>query len=486
MTTEIQTLKPEKVFHYFNEIAKIPHGSYNTEAIADYCLDVAKQCGVPAVKDGAGNVIATLEASPGREGAAPVVLQGHLDMVCEKEEGHAHNFEKDPLALTIDGDYLTAEGTTLGGDDGIAVAMCLALMAEKDQIVHPKTIIVLTVEEEVGMDGAYALDPAVFDGAKRLINIDSEEEGIATIGCAGGSEMGLKFPVTRTDETGLIVSLAVGALQGGHSGMSIHRFGYNADILLGNILFSLGKDITFKIADLSGGNKVNAIPQSAKAHIVINPEDREKLGLILSRLQENLRQSAEQGDKNLFISARFGDLGTYDVMDPESEKRCLMALNIMPDGVQSMGRVLAGRVDTSLNLGIMKTTETTFELITHLRSNVDNDRDLLGDKIEAFTKYLGGTAVVTGVYPAWTPKSDSPLYTVMNAENEKLFGTPLVKDVTHGGLECALFAKKCPDMDIISIGPNILDVHTPAERLSISSTERVWQLVTATLAALAE
>ena len=268
--------------------------------------------------------------------------------------------------------------------------------------------------------------------------------------------------------------------------MSIHRFGYNADILLGNILFSLGKDITFKIADLTGGNKVNAIPQSAKAHIVINPEDREKLGLILSRLQENLRQSAEQGDKNLFISARFGDLGTYDVMDPESEKRCLMALNIMPDGVQSMGRVLAGRVDTSLNLGIMKTTETTFELITHLRSNVDNDRDLLGDKIEAFTKYLGGTAVVTGVYPAWTPKSDSPLYTVMNAENEKLFGTPLVKDVTHGGLECALFAKKCPDMDIISIGPNILDVHTPAERLSISSTERVWQLVTATLAALAE
>ncbi len=485
MTATPQTLQPEKVFQYFYEIASIPHGSYHTAAIADYCLDVAKQFDIPACKDGAGNVIATLSATPGHESAEPVVLQGHLDMVCEKEDGHSHNFEKDPLTLIIDGDYLHADRTTLGGDDGVAVAMCLALMAEKDTIAHPKTIIVLTVEEEVGMDGAYALDPVIFDGAKRLINIDSEEEGIATMGCAGGEQMDLLFPITRMDAAGMIVGLTVGNLSGGHSGMSIERFGYNANILLGNILFSLGKEINFEIADLSGGNKVNAIPQTAKAYIIIDPADREKLGLILSKLQDTCRKSAQQDDKNLFISARFGDMGTYDVMDAESQKRCLMALNMLPDGVQSMNRFLPEKVHTSLNLGIMKTAKDTFTLITHLRSHDDDDRQLLGDKIEAFTKYLGGSAVVTGIYPAWIPKTDSVLYAVMNAENQKLFGKPLIIDITHGGLESALFAKKCPEMDIISVGPNILDIHTPRERLSISSTERVWQLIISSLNALA-
>ncbi len=485
MTANPQTLQPEKVFHYFYKISSIPHGSYHTEALAAYCLDIAKQFGVPAYQDGAGNVIATIDATPGHESAEPVVLQGHLDMVCEKEDGHPHNFEKDPLTLIVDGDYLHADRTTLGGDDGVAVAMCLALMKEKDTIVHPKTIIVLTVEEEVGMDGAYALDPDVFDGAKRLINIDSEEEGIATMGCAGGAEMDLSFPITRMDASGMIVGLTVGGLAGGHSGMSIERYGYNADILLGNILFSLGKEIHFQIADLAGGNKVNAIPQTAKAYIIINPADREKLGLVLSKLQATCRNSAQQDDKDLFISARFGDMGTYDVMDAESKKRCLMALNMMPDGVQSMNRFLPEKVHTSLNLGIMKTAEDTFTLITHLRSHDDDDRLLLGDKIEAFTKYLGGSAVVTGIYPAWIPKNDSVLYAVMNTENQKLFGKPLMIDITHGGLECALFAKKCPEIDIVSVGPNILDIHTPRERLSISSTERVWQLITSSLDALA-
>ena len=274
MTTIPQTLQPETVFQYFYEIAKIPHGSYHTEAIGDYCLDVAKQFGVSAYKDGAGNVIAVLDATPGHESADPVVLQGHLDMVCEKEEGHTHNFEKDPLNLSVDGDYLHADRTTLGGDDGVAVAMCLALMEKKDIIAHPKTIIVLTVEEEVGMDGAYALDPAAFDSAKCLINIDSEEEGIATIGCAGGAEMDLSFPVTREDVSGMMVGITVGGLAGGHSGMSIERYGYNADILLGNILFSLAKEVHYKIAGLSGGTKVNAIPQTAKAYVIINPDDR--------------------------------------------------------------------------------------------------------------------------------------------------------------------------------------------------------------------
>lgn len=483
MKNILEQLEPNAVFKHFENICRIPHGSYNTNKLADYCIEVAEKNHLASIKDGAGNVIISLPASSGHETAAPVILQGHLDMVCEKNESSDHNFEKDPLSLNIDGDYIFADQTTLGGDDGIAIAMCLALI-EDPSIIHPKTYCVFTTEEEVGMDGAYALDLTPFSDAYQMINLDSEEEGTATVGCAGGARVSCSYHLHRRNARGTIAKVTISGLGGGHSGEEIDKFGYNANILLGKVLSSISSKIDYGIISLTGGNKDNAIPQTAEAEILIGATDRELLDTEISNLESMFKNMAAPIDKDMYFSVQYGENKQVEILGPDSQKLVLFVLNVVPNGVQTMNRSDENVVDTSLNLGILKTERSTLTTLFNIRSTNDNARDLLCDQLSSFANYLGGTASTTGQYPAWQKRKNSPLYDTMAKVYHSLFDKKLKRVTTHGGLECSLFANRRPDLDIVAIGPNVFDIHTPNERLSISSTQRTWKFLKAILNAL--
>lgn len=477
-------LEPKTVFEQFEQICQIPHGSYNTKALADYCEGVALNNNCPCLRDGAGNLIITIPASPGHEAAEAIILQGHLDMVCEKSSQSTHDFKNDPLSLQVNGDFISANQTTLGADDGIGIAMCLALMADHS-IVHPKLYCVFTTEEEVGMDGAYALDLSSLSDVHQMINLDSEDEGQVTVGCAGGARVACTFPLHRVKAKGLQATITVSGLAGGHSGDMINKFGFNANILMGKILAAISKEIDISISHLSGGTKDNAIPQTAQAELLIGPDERESLDLLVNKLQNTYKNIAAPMDQNLSFTIQYGKTKQVEVLGPDSEELVIFALGIAPNGVQAMNRSEKDVVDTSLNLGIVQMERSALIIIFNVRSTNNDSRDFLCEQLTAFSDFLGGSSKTTGQYPAWPKRNNSQLVRTLNTVYRKLFDHDLNIVTIHGGLECSLFAAALPDLDIVSIGPDNLDIHTPNEHMSISSVNRTWQFLLEILKTLA-
>ena len=465
----LSPLQPRAVFHFFEELCAIPHGSGNTKAVSNWCAAFAKARGLEYHQDALNNIIIIKEAAPGYEGAEPVILQGHLDMVCEKEPGCQKDLEREGLDLAVDGDFVYAKGTTLGGDDGVAVAMALALLDSRD-LPHPRLEAVLTVDEEVGMLGAAALDVSPLRG-KSLINLDSEEEGVFTVSCAGGNRTECILPVKREPCSGTVLTVTVGGLTGGHSGTEIHRGRANANVLLGRCLRVASARTELRLGEAAGGSKDNAIPTESRAQIVVSDEAAARA--VLGELEADLRREYRTTDPELFLRAEPSHW-EGSPMDRTSTERAVCLLTCLPNGVQAMSGDIPGLVQTSLNLGILTIGAEELRACFSVRSSLGSQKEALKDRLTCLTQALGGRTQYSGDYPAWEYREESPLRDRMVQVFREQYGRAPKVEAIHAGVECGLLAGKIPGLDCVSIGPDLLEIHTPRERMSISSVQRVW------------
>ena len=468
----LDQLEPKNVFRFFEEMCAIPHGSYNTKAVSDWCVAFAKARGLEHYQDEMNNVILIKEASAGYEETEPVILQGHLDMVCEKAPGCEKDMDREGLDLAVEGDYIYAEGTTLGGDDGIAVAMALAAL-DDDSLPHPRLEVILTTEEEVGMDGAMALDVSPIRGRK-MLNLDSEAEGIFTVSCAGGSMAACGLPVARAPFGGDILRVRVEGLTGGHSGAEIHKGRANASMLLGRLLLAMAAETELRLVSADGGLKDNAIPVAAEA--VVAAADGRKAKAAAERMAACFQVEYRRSDPMLTVTAE-ETAAAWLPMDAASTERTLCLLACAPNGVQTMSQDIHGLVQTSLNLGILKTEENAVTASFCIRSSVDSEKEMLKDRLACLLAQLGGRVSFSGEYPGWAYRPDSPLRELMTEVYREQYGREPKVEAIHAGLECGLLAGKLPGLDCVSIGPDLLEIHTPREKMSISSVQRVWAFV---------
>ncbi len=468
-------IEPEPVFRYFEEICGIPHGSGSTKQISDYCVDFAREHGLRYVQDEMNNVILWKDGTPGYEQSAPVMIQGHLDMVCEKTPERAIDFAKDGLSLRVENGIISADGTTLGGDDGIAVACALAILDSED-IPHPPLEVVLTVDEEVGMLGAAALDCSPIK-SRILLNIDSEDEGILLASCAGGTSVKCCLSVTFEEAEGTKAMLALTGLTGGHSGVEIDKGRANANQLLGRALNELGKRVSFSLISVAGGLKDNAIPWESRAELAVAPSDAQALRAWTEKYNAIFRDEYRVSDPKLSLAVDFKEDGRFRGMDPGSKDRVVAALVGLPGGIQRMSSDIPGLVQTSLNMGILETAESEVRMCFAVRSSVGTEKDEVVSRLENFMGILGGSTQCSGDYPAWEYKRESRLRDLMVEIFEEQYGKKPAVEAIHAGLECGLFAGKIPDLDCISFGPDVKDIHTTSERMVIESVQRTWKYI---------
>lgn len=466
-------VRPENVFKFFEELCSIPHGSGNTRQISDHLVNFAKERNLKYYQDESDNVVIYKDASEGYENAPVTILQGHCDMVAEKTPESDHDFEKDGLKLMVEGDYLTADGTTLGGDDGIAVAYMMAVL-DDDSLKHPALECVITSDEEIGLLGAKALDTSVLNG-KYLINMDSEEEGYLWISCAGGLSGISRIPVEYQETEGYVAEVVIDGLTGGHSGAEIDKNRANANKLMGRFLYELGQKAAFSIMELEGGTKDNAITRKSRALLVVNPEDKSILEEYAAAYQKDLRKEYSGTDAGINVMTAFQGEKTVSALTMISKEKVVFFLMNVPYGIEKMSGEIDGLVETSNNIGILKLTEKEMTASCGVRSSVGSAKLYVSEKIQYLTEFLGGEYTVQGDYPAWEYKKDSKLRELMVDTYKELFGEePCVKAI-HAGLECGLFYDKIPGLDCVSYGPTMKDIHTTEEKLSISSTERMWE-----------
>lgn len=476
-------LKPESVFHYFEEICGIPHTSHHEKALSDYCVRFAEERGCECTQDEMGNVIIIAEATPGYEDVPAVIIQGHLDMVGDKAEGCDIDMEKEGPRIYVDGDFIRADGTTLGGDNGIAVAYALALLDAKDgSIPHPRVEVVLTVCEEVGLLGASAMDfyPC---RARRMINIDSEVEGVLTAGCAGGRRARCHIPVKRTSCSGIRCKLELTGLAGGHSGMEIDKGRANGAALLGRFLMFLKENMSYHLVTLLAGVKENVIPKGGSAVILISPGEEDMLRKVIERFMDCMEAEYGSADPDIRLELTVGKEGQFPALDPDSRLRVLTALNLMPNGVQAMSMDLPGLVETSINLGVAELADDELILRQSIRSSVSSAKEMISRKVTLLAEQLGGRVDFQGDYPAWPYARDSALRDLCVKIFREQYGHEPKIELLHAGLECGILSGKLDGLDCISFGPNQFDIHTPNEHLSISSAVRVWEYLKAILAA---
>ena len=471
----LENLQPERVFYHFEEIAKIPHGSGNTKQISDYLVAFAKEYNLEYYQDEINNVIMIKEATTGYENADAVIIQGHMDMVCEKESDCNIDFEKDGLDLYVEDGFVKARGTTLGGDDGIAVAYGLALLEATD-IAHPRLELVITVDEETGMDGAYGIDLSMLKG-KKMLNIDSDEEGIFLTSCAGGTSVEATIPVKRITQIGVVLNVKVDGLFGGHSGAEIHKERGNASILMGRVLNNIANEVPFGIISLAGGLKNNAIPRECNASILVPEEAVSLVETIISEQSEIFKKELFASDADVQVTSVNAGVQEASILDFASLNQVLAYLRLVPNGVQHMSQAISGLVETSLNLGIMELKEDVFVTDTSIRSSVGSRKEDLRDKLVNIIELVGGEAEVVGDYPAWEYKAESKLREEIAASYKAVYGEEPVFTAIHAGLECGILSEKIEDLDCVSFGPQNFDIHTPQERLNIESTERVWNFL---------
>lgn len=473
----LEGLQPQNVFTYFEELTRIPHGSGNTKEISDYCVSFAIEHNLNYYQDELNNVIIVKEASEGREADAGVILQGHLDMVAVKEADSAHDFMKDALPIAVHDDWITSTRTSLGGDDGIAVAYALALLAD-DSISHPRLEVILTVDEEIGMEGASAIDLSMITG-KYLLNLDSEEEGIILTSCAGGLGGDMKLPVQYDDAEGISYTVTVKGLLGGHSGGEIHKERANAIKLAGRLLYILNSSLELGVAALSGGEKDNAIPRECAIELLVTKQDAEELEAVIKSCEETFRKEYAVSDSGLELALVNNGACTKKVLTPMTQEKMIFLLMNVPNGIQNMSMDIPGLVETSLNMGIVRLTDECFELTASVRSSVKSRKYAVSTQLKYLTEFLGGEYSVGGDYPEWEYRRDSKLQKLASSVYEEMFGKKPEIQAIHAGLECGILLEKCPWLDVISFGPDMKDIHTPKEALNISSTRRMWEYLIA-------
>ncbi|MDO4619572.1 MAG: aminoacyl-histidine dipeptidase [Lachnospiraceae bacterium] len=478
----LKGLEPDRVFHFFEAVSDIPRSSGKTEAVRDYLLQFAEERSLVCSADEGGNVVIKKAASEGYEEAPAVIMQSHMDMVCVKTADSEHNFDTDALELFVEGDTLYADGTSLGADDGIGMAMTLAVL-DDDTLAHPAIEAVFTNDEEIGLLGASAFDASVLQG-KRMLNLDSETEGVFTCGCAGGSRVDSIIPVNRMRMKGLPVVITVCGLAGGHSGEAIDTYRPNANKLIGRILYELTNVAAYSLEGVSGGEKDNAIPVEAKARLVIDEEDYPIIITTVEKIEKELKKEFRGIDNGVRVKIEKGNPHKMDVLDMDSQDKIISFLLHTPNGVLQMSGQTPGLVQTSCNLGIVRTGEKEFAATTGTRSSVASGRKSVELAIREISASLGGGVHIYGDYPAWEYRESSPLRDTMTACYRELFGAEPVVQQIHAGLECGLFAEKINGLDAVAIGPTVTDIHTTDEKLSISSVQRSWELIKTVLAAL--
>lgn len=478
----LSELRPREVFRFFEEICAIPHGSGNVGRISDYLVRFARERDLFWVQDELKNVIIVKEASQGYEKEPPLMLQGHMDMVAVKKPELDMDMRTEGLRLATEGDLIYAEGTSLGGDDGIAVAYILALL-DDGQLAHPRLEAVITVDEEVGMDGARGIDLSMLT-AHRMLNLDSEEEGIFLTSCAGGARVHSYVPYAASSEEGVAYRVTVGGLQGGHSGGEIHKERGNSNGLMGRLLYALTAKLPVCLESMSGGLADNAIPRQTEAVLVVDPKEEARMCGIIREAEKEIKAELAVKDPDFAITVKREAEGKYDCADAESTAHLASYLLALPAGVQAMSADIPGLVETSLNLGIMGLQKQEQELACDfsVRSCIESAKRTVIEKVCAVTELAGGSYSVSGDYPGWAYRADSPLREKMIRVYERMYGKKPEIQAIHAGLECGILASKTEDLDCISMGPDMRDIHTTEETLSISSTGRVWEYIVALLA----
>ena len=465
-------LAPESVFYYFEQLCAIPHGSGNTKLISDYLVDFAKEQNLRYIQDAANNVILFGNATPGYEDHAPVILQGHMDMVCVKDEDCLINLDTDGLDIGHDGQYVFAKGTTLGGDNGIAVAYALAILADRS-IPHPPLEVIITVDEEIGMLGADVIDLSMLKG-RTLLNMDSEEEGIFTVACAGGATATIALPTPRHPVYGPCIKLSVEGLQGGHSGVEIHKNLANANKVMGELLSRVREVMPLCLTSLSGGEKDNAIPRSCHITAVMLGMNPEQINDITEQLQKEIREKYDEPDA-VIVGENVDALGG-NALSTELTDKVIALLCGAPNGVQKMSSDIDGLVQTSLNLGIANMSEE-LELSFCVRSSVNAEKLELLERLEKLAKMHDAVYSQMGDYPAWEYKAQSHLRDTMVQVYDEMYGKQAQIVAIHAGLECGLLSEKLPGLDCVSVGPEMHDIHTSRERLGIASVKRTWEFI---------
>ena len=471
--TRLAGLEPAAVFQYFEQICAIPHGSGNTKAISDYLVGFAKEHGLEFCQDELNNVIIFGKGTCGMEDHAPVIIQGHMDMVCEKDEDCPINMDTDGLDVTHDGAYVFARGTTLGGDDGIAVAFGLALLADKN-IPHPPLEVVITVDEETGMEGATGIDLSQLKG-RTLINIDSEEEGIFTVSCAGGARGTITMPVTRRAVYGPCVRLTVEGLQGGHSGVEIHKNRANANKVMGELLSHIQKLMPLCLTKFSGGSKDNAIPRSCSVTLVAMGSHIDRINGVCDELEKEIKEKYDEPEVRIYGD----DVDAFggNALPTDLSAKVIALLCAAPNGVQAWSKDIDGLVQTSLNLGVALLEKEQLRLTFAVRSSVNQEKRELLEQLAKLADFNDAQYSEMGDYPAWEYRKDSDLRDTMVAVYREMFGKEPEVVAIHAGLECGILSDKLPGLDCVSIGPEMHDIHTSRERLGIASTKRTWEFV---------
>lgn len=477
----LDNLKPDRVFHYFKEISAIPHGSFHTDKISDYLVDYAKSHNLKYRQDSLGNVIIWKDGK-----GKPVIIQGHMDMVCEKAPDCDKDMLIEGLDLYVDGDKLKARGTTLGGDDGIAVAMALAFL-EMDDDKLPPIEAIITVNEEVGMLGAAGIDVSDVKG-RTMLNIDSEEEGVLTVSCAGGAvgKAVIKVDREKDENSDGFYKINISGLVGGHSGIEIHKNRANAIRLLGRTLLKLQKEVGIRIIEVNGGAKDNAIAISAEAKFV-SLDGKEKIEGVVEYMKQAFAVEYATTDSAVNICLEKMEETGLNLMTLDSTDKVIYMLNAVPNGIQRMSPDVEGLVQTSLNMGILNTTEEDEVILTVcLRSSVASEKDELMSRIRNILNMAGGVVEYEGDYPGWQYAVESPLRDLMCEIYTEKFGSAPEVVAIHAGVECGYFASKLPGLDCVSYGPNLSEIHTFRESMDIESVRRTYELTLETLYRLAE
>jgi dipeptidase D len=478
MDALLQNNETKLLWNYFIELCKIPHGSKKEAAAAKWVADQGRALGLETIQDEVGNVVIRKPATPGYEGLPGYILQAHVDMVCEKNEDTVHDFEKDPIKLQIKGDHLYACGTTLGADNGIGVSAGLAIMASKD-LKHPQVELLVTIDEEMGLNGANFFKGGILKG-KYLINLDSEEEEFMTIGCAGGidTEAKKKVALVATAAGSKGFRLKVYGLKGGHSGMNINECRGNAIRILARALYALQAGTQIGIASLAGGSKRNAIPREAFAALAVSDEAKAKA--ILATVEAETKQAIGQFDPGLQIALEPIDLPAK-VMEDSDAKVVVNTLFTMLNGVVAMSPDIPGLVQTSTNLGVLETQEDVVSFYMLHRSSIDASKMTVVDRVTAHCALAGFQATHIGGYPGWKPEPDSDLVKIVSGVYKETTGKEMKVVAMHAGLECGIIGEKYPGMQMVSIGPDMWEVHTPNEHVSIPSVAFFFKFVKAIL-----
>ncbi|EKO3366876.1 aminoacyl-histidine dipeptidase [Vibrio fluvialis] len=478
--SEISKLSPAPVWQFFDKICSIPHPSKHEEALAQYIIGWAKEQGLDVRRDPTGNVFIKKPATPGMEHKKAVVLQAHIDMVPQKNEDTDHDFAKDPIQPYIDGEWVTAKGTTLGADNGIGMATCLAVLASTE-IKHGPLEVLLTIDEEAGMTGAFGLEAGWLEG-EILLNTDSEQEGEVYMGCAGGVDGALTFDIQREALPAGYVTrqLTLKGLKGGHSGCDIHTGRGNANKLIARFLAGHAQELDLRLIEFRGGSLRNAIPREAFVTVAIPADNQTKLDELFTTYTELLKAELGRVETNLvtFNEAKEAALDVFALAD---QQRVIAALNACPNGVIRMSDDIEGVVETSLNVGVITTDEQQIKVLCLIRSLIDSGRSQVESMLTSVAELAGADIVFSGAYPGWKPDADSEIMHIFRDMYEGIYGHKPNIMVIHAGLECGLFKKPYPEMDMVSFGPTIKFPHSPDEKVKIDTVGLFWEQMIALL-----